>query len=96
MSRASKTSRVATEELAEWAVGATAARDARQVVSGQLTEALVERDETGSRDLFTDRLKQVLEADRMGDPMAMRAAVFELTVSGAAWLVSIDLRHPPG
>lgn len=77
----------------EWERGAATARARRQMVGRALTEALTERDETGSKETLAMRLSEVQTALRSGDPIALRAAVFEMTVTNAQWLVALDLRR---
>lgn len=79
-------------EPQEWQRGEADARAARVRVAEQVTEELLERGMTGSEETFALRLRELAEARRIGDRDLLRAAVMELTVSGAAWCVELDLR----
>lgn len=81
-----------SKEPKEWQEGELKARHARAVVAGQVAAAILERDATGSQDSFALRLTQLAAAKRAGEPEAIRAAVMEVTLAGAAWVVDLDLR----
>lgn len=83
------------EERERWRNGAARAEVARQTVAEQLSIAVTEREETGSADVFTQRLRAVSEARQRGDPFVLRAALFEMNVAGAQWLVDVDLALDP-
>lgn len=84
-----------SNEPKDWKVGTAAAREARAVVAEQLAELILERDMTGGRDHFAQRLRELLEAERRGEPEVQRAAAMELAVAAAGWVVSLDLRQRP-
>lgn len=81
------------KEPQEWTEGQARARAARARVAGQLAALVLERDATGSRDAFALRLTQLAAAQRDGDAEAVRAAVMEVSISAAQWVVSLDLRQ---
>jgi hypothetical protein len=63
------------------------------VVAEQLTASITERGMTGGRDYVAQRLRGALEAERCGDPEVERAAVMELAIAVAGWVVALDLRR---
>lgn len=92
MTRDSKSRAATSEEREAWENGSQRAQAARDIIAEQLMIAVTEREETGSADVFAQRLRGVSEARQRGDEMVLRAAVFEMTVAAAQWLVDIDLR----
>lgn len=87
-----------TTEAEEFRTGEARARAARAEVGEQVRSLLLERAITGDRGLLAMRLQQLAQAERDGDREALRAAVMEITLAGAAWCVAIDLgqRAPRG
>lgn len=81
------------DELPEWKEGAKTARARRKQVAAQISDALQERDETGSRAVLARRLQELVSADREPDPIALRGAVFEVAISAGQWIVELDLER---
>ena len=81
------------DEPQEWREASERADEAREVVAAQIAEELTGREMTGSGDAFVERIKEVIAARRVGDPVALRAAVMEATVAGGQWVVALDLRQ---
>ena len=82
-----------TQQLPEWKEGARTARARRKLVAEALAGALVERDETGSREVLVKRLAEYVDATREGDELALRAAAFEVAVVAGQLVVALDLRR---
>jgi hypothetical protein len=83
--------KTADREPEEWARGTEEAADARTNVAEQFTELLADLDRPGSRAHTAARLTLVAEAERSGDPVALRAAVMELSVAAGSWVLALDL-----
>lgn len=82
-----------SNEPQEWQDGQAAAREAREVVAGQLSALVVDRDITGDRSLLARRLRELLVAEGTEDATLIRAAAMEVAHAGAAWCVAMDLRQ---
>jgi hypothetical protein len=82
-----------SNEPISWQQGAEKAREARALVVAQLAESILERSMTGGRDHVARRLREALEAEGVGDHEVERAAVMELAIACAGWVVAIDLRR---
>lgn len=83
----------ASTEVKDWRAGADRADAARANVAEQLAALITEREMTGAEELFALRIRQIAEARKRGDRVAMRAAIMEACVSGAHWCAAIDLRQ---
>lgn len=102
MSRPSRGLSATSRDPEEWARATQAARDQRRASAGevadrireQVFELIVDGDMMGGRALVATRLRQVAEAERRGDKVALRAAVMELTIAGGAWVAAIDYVPP--
>lgn len=83
-------------EPEEWQRATAGAREARAIVAGQLADLLVAADATGGWELLTQRVRELGEARRAGDPLLIRGALMALNVAGAQLVVRLDLRqdHP--
>lgn len=82
-----------SNEPQDWLAGQAAAREARAAVGQQLAALLVERDMTGDKKLLVRRLRQLASVEAERDQATLRAAVMEVCVAAAAWVVSLDLRQ---
>jgi hypothetical protein len=91
MAKKAKTSK--RDEPQEWREASERAGLARGLVAEQFTSELTGREMTGSGDTVMDRLREVVEARRVGDPVALRAAAMELTIASGQWVVALDLRQ---
>lgn len=65
---------------------------ARGLVADQLATLVREGQAVGSREDFTETIKEIAQAQRSGDPLAVRAAVMSASLSAAQWATSIDLK----
>lgn len=66
-------------------------RDTRAVVAEQVRDGILETPAIGSRDLVGMRLRSLAVAEREDREM-VRAAVMDLSIASAVWVVAIDLR----
>ncbi|HEX7088677.1 MAG TPA: hypothetical protein VF192_00980 [Longimicrobiales bacterium] len=82
-----------SSEPKDWQDGTAKARAVRANVAEQVAELIVERDMTGAEGLVATRIRQVADAQRRGDRVALRAAIMELSVSSAHWVAAIDLQQ---
>lgn len=76
----------------EEATATRRAEDARRTVAEQVTALVTEGGMTGSRDFLALRFRSLLEAERRGDQLALRAASVELSAAAALWAVDIDVK----
>lgn len=81
-------------DIEEWAEATRAAREVRALVAEQLRVQVIDADVMGSAQVTGRRARAVLAAERTGDLLLLRGAVFELAVSAAAWVAAIDARLP--
>jgi hypothetical protein len=63
----------------------------RAQVADQLALLVVESEITGSPGLISVRVREVIEARADGDGFAVRAAVMNLAVASAVYVVQIDM-----
>ena len=70
------------------------ARGVRDSVADQLAQMIREMDMTGSRGYLGRRLRELVAAEKSGDPMALNAAVMEVAAAAGAWAADIQLREP--
>lgn len=102
MPRPSRSMAATSRDPEEWSRATKAAREQRVKAAGevadrireQVFELIVEGDMMGGRALVATRLRQVAEAERRGDTVALRAAVMELTVAGGSWVAALDFVPP--
>lgn len=87
-------SEVGESDPEEFRVGTKEARAIRENVAAQLTEMITEMDMTGSQGYFVRRLRELNEAVKSKDPMALNAAVMEIAAAAGAWATSIQLTEP--
>lgn len=64
----------------------------RVLVADQLRELVLSSGASGGRGTVSHCLMSVLEAERRGDNVALRAATMELSVAAADWAITLDLR----
>lgn len=87
-------SEVGESDPEEFRLGTEEARAVRENVATQLTSMITEMDMTGSQAYFVRRLRELNEAVKSGDPMALNAAVMEIGAAAGAWASSIQLTEP--
>lgn len=63
----------------------------RDVVAEQVAELIRESGITGSPDLIAARVREIVAAQRTGDPYTVRAAAMNVAVAAAAYAVQIDM-----
>lgn len=78
----------------EWQVGARVARFARRRTADRVGEMVVESDMTGSKDHLRLRLVELIEAEKVGDPLVVHGAAMELAASAAQYAISLQLTEP--
>jgi hypothetical protein len=86
----------------EWAKATGEARKTREevarelagVVAEQVEALIVEGDIMGGRALVGRRLAVVLDAERRGDLVALRAAVMDLGAACGSWAAALDFDRP--
>jgi hypothetical protein len=78
----------------EWQAGAKTARFARQRTANRIGEMIVESDQTGSKDLLAQRLRELIAAERSGDPLVVHGALMELASAAGARAVGLQLETP--
>lgn len=64
------------------------------VIAAQVAELVVEGDVMGGPGMFAQRVRTIAEAQRRGDPLALRAAVMDAVVAGGAWVANLDFDPP--
>lgn len=73
----------------------TEAFQRRENVGLQIAELLRERSFPGSREQMTERLRDVVRLEQIGDLPSLRSSLVDLAVAAGAWAAMLDARIPP-
>lgn len=79
-----------TRDIEEWAAATTEARERRSHAAAQLAELVTSFDVQGNAALASARVRAVVNAERAGDPVLLRAAVMEAGAAFGAWAAELD------
>jgi hypothetical protein len=63
-------------------------------VSASAADLIVRGDVMAARSTVRMRIASVVEAERRGDDVAVRAAVMDLVAASGAWVAALDLKAP--
>lgn len=86
----------------EWATATAAARAQRElaaaevaaVIADQAYDLIVAGDLMGGRAMFARRVEQLVTAERVGDPVALRSALMDSIAAAGAWVAGLDFESP--
>jgi hypothetical protein len=94
--------RATSRDPEDWQRATEAARVQRTLtaheVAGRIAEQveanLIEGDAMGGRARLAVALRAIAVAEGRGDQVALRAALLDVSVAGAAWVAALDFKPP--